>query len=305
MRIAFLGYGEIGATVLAGIAAEHEPAVVVTHPARFGDLHEPHVAKLATDLGLPVVEARRADEAQAVTALRAARPDVLMSANWRTVIPAPVLAIPALLPLNVHDALLPGYAGFGAVNWAVRNGESRTGLTVHVMEPELDTGPVLWQVAVPIAPDDTATTVQQRLLEQYPGAVLAALDRAASGVRPVPQHAGGASFYHRITEADTRIDWTLPTGRLVDLVRAHSDPFVNAWCTFGGRKLYVKRAARPSRPHRGTPGRVVRHADGGVAVVCGRSWESGADGIVLLDVRPEHGRVQPAAEVLRPGNRLE
>ncbi|MFI9235198.1 methionyl-tRNA formyltransferase [Streptomyces sp. NPDC053079] len=305
MRIAFMGYGEMGAAVLAGIAAEHEPTVVVTHPARFGGLREPHVAKLAVELGLPLVEARDAGEAQVVAAVRGARPDVLMSANWRTVIPEVVLAVPALLPLNVHDALLPGYAGFGAVNWAIRNGERETGLTVHVMEPELDTGPVLWQVAVPIAPQDTATTVQRRLLDAYPEAALTALARAEAGIKPVPQHAGGASFYHRITEADTRIDWRLPTGRLLDLVRAHSDPFVNAWCTLGGAKLYVKRAARPSRPHRGSPGRVVRRTDGGVTVVCGHSWEAGSDGVVLLEVQPENGKALPAADVLRPGNRLE
>ncbi|WP_171164465.1 methionyl-tRNA formyltransferase [Streptomyces sp. I05A-00742] len=305
MRIVFLGYGEIGATVLAGITAVHETALVVTHPTRFSRLNEPHVGIVAADLELPVLEARHAREEHVVEAVRAARPDVLVSANWRTIIPQHVLEIPALLPLNVHDALLPGYAGFGAVNWAIRNGESRTGLTVHVMDPELDTGPVLWQVTVPIDDDDTATTVQQRLLKEYPGAVLAALERAESGVLPVPQTAEGPSFYHRITEADTRIDWALPTRRLLDLVRAHSDPFVNAWCLSAGRKLYIKRAARPARPHRGTPGLVVRHTDGGATVTCGHSWEPGADGIVLLEVRPEDGPPVSATELLRPGHRLE
>ncbi|WP_052230276.1 methionyl-tRNA formyltransferase [Streptomyces sp. CT34] len=304
MKIAFLGYGEIGDTVLAGIAGKHEVSVVVTHPARFGGLQETHVVRRAAELALPLVEARHADDPHVVATLRDARPEVLLSANWRTVVPESTLAIPTLLSLNVHDALLPSYAGFGSVNWAIRNGESEIGLTVHVMAAELDTGPILWQVKVPIGAEDTATTVYRRLLDAYPGAVLTALDRAAAGVEPQPQSTEGASFYHRITEADTRIDWSQPTERLLDIVRAHSDPFVNAWCRHAGTKLFVKRATRPSRAYRGTPGHVVRHTDGGVAVVCGPSWATGSDGIILLEVQPENGRRHPATSLLSPGTRL-
>ncbi|MEW2033816.1 methionyl-tRNA formyltransferase [Streptomyces roseifaciens] len=300
MRIVFLGYGEIGATVLGPLAERHEVTMVVTHEPAYAGLREQHVVTLAEKLGLPFRFARRADEPQVLPVLREAAPEVLVSANWRTRLPESVLNIPTRYPVNVHDALLPAYAGFGSVNWSIRNGESRIGLTVHVMERELDTGPVLHTVEVPIGEDETAGSVYTALLREYPDAVLTALDRIAQDVQPVPQPTEGASFYHRITEADTRIDWSLSTNHLFNLIRAQSDPFLNAWCTVDGRKLYVKRAKRPVRAYRGTPGRVVKHAEGGVAVSCGPSWVQGSDGIILLEARWEKEQPGPAERIL-PG----
>jgi len=228
MRLAFLGYGEIGATVLEPLAAHHDIAIVLTHRPDFGGLGENPVVAVARRHGLPVVSARDAGEPHALQALQDSAPQVLVSANWRTRVPEQALTIPTLFPINIHDALLPGYAGFGSVNWSIRNSESWIGLTVHVMEPELDTGPILHTVVVPIGDDDTAGTVYAALLRQYPGAVLTALQAIESGARSVPQPGEGASFYHRITPADTRIDWTLPTTGLLNLIRAQSDPFDNA-----------------------------------------------------------------------------
>jgi methionyl-tRNA formyltransferase len=296
MKVAFLGYGEIGAAVLTGLVTQHEVIVVVTHEPSFGGLDEDHVASLSSWLELPTLYARNAGEDHVIRAIKDCEPEVLVSANWRTTVPEPVLEIPSRYPVNIHDALLPGYAGFGSVNWAIRNGETRIGLTVHVMEAELDTGPVLHTVVVPIDAEDTAGIVYARLLREYPGGVLTALDLIADGIRPVPQPTVGASFYHRITEADNKIDWSLPTTLLVNLIRAQSDPFRNAWCTVNGEKLYVKRAKRPVRSYRGTPGRVVRHAEGGVAVVCGPSWEADSNGIILLEIQREGHRSQPAAQ---------
>jgi methionyl-tRNA formyltransferase len=268
----------------------------VTHEPSFGGLDEDHVASLSSWLELPTLYARNAGEDHVIRAIKDCEPEVLVSANWRTTVPEPVLEIPSRYPVNIHDALLPGYAGFGSVNWAIRNGETRIGLTVHVMEAELDTGPVLHTVVVPIDAEDTAGIVYARLLREYPGGVLTALGLIADGIRPVPQPTVGASFYHRITEADNKIDWSLPTTLLVNLIRAQSDPFRNAWCTVNGEKLYVKRAKRPVRSYRGTPGRVVRHAEGGVAVVCGPSWEADSNGIILLEIQREGHRSQPAAQ---------
>ncbi|MGH3845411.1 MAG: methionyl-tRNA formyltransferase [Pseudonocardiaceae bacterium] len=303
VKIAFLGYGEIGASVLQPLAAHHEVAVAVTHRQDFAGLGDNDVAPLAEWLGLPMLLARNAGEPHVVDTLDDIGPDVLVSANWRTKVPENVLRIPSYYPINIHDALLPDYAGFGSVNWSIRNGETKIGLTVHVMERELDTGPILHTLTVPIGPLDTATTVTGELLKNYPDAVLTALDLIVQGAQPTPQPPGG-SFYHRITEVDTRIDWTEPTTRLLNLVRAQSDPFINAWCLSDGHKLHIKSATRPSRPCRGTPGYIATYTDGGVAVVCGPSWQNGTDGIVLLDVAQPGQAARPAAEILAPGMRL-
>jgi methionyl-tRNA formyltransferase len=305
VKVAFLGYGEIGATVLGPLAAHHKVLTAVTHRPGLSRLGDNQVEKLCERLGLPALFARHADEPHVLRALRDAAPEVVVSANWRTQVSEAVLRIPSRYPVNIHDALLPAYAGFGSVNWSIRNGETEIGLTVHVMERELDTGPVLHTVVVPISEHDTAGTVYAALLREYPGAVLTALDLIAQDARPKPQSTRRASFYHRITEADTRIDWSLPTTQLVNLIRAHSDPFLNAWCTAAGQKLYIKQAARPACSYRGTPGRVIRHAECGVAVVCGPSWEAGSDGIILHEVQWDGQPPQPATQVLtKPGTQL-
>jgi folate-dependent phosphoribosylglycinamide formyltransferase PurN len=98
--------------------------VVVTHEPSFGGLDEDHVASLSSWLELPTLYARNAGEDHVIRAIKDCEPEVLVSANWRTTVPEPVLEIPSRYPVNIHDALLPGYAGFGSVNWAIRNGET-------------------------------------------------------------------------------------------------------------------------------------------------------------------------------------
>jgi methionyl-tRNA formyltransferase len=299
MRIAFLGYGMLGATVLRGVADRHEVKLVVTHRPSFGGLNEPDVADAAAHLGLPMIFSTTAGEPHVRELVKDAAVDVIVSTNWRTRLPAGLLEIPALGAVNVHDALLPRYAGFGAVNWAIRNGETQTGLTVHFMDPELDTGPILTQQIVKIGPHDTAGQVLETLVAQYVPVTLRALDLVAAGHRGTPQDLREASFHHRITEQDTRIDWSLSTTSLHNLVRGQSDPFVNAWTTYNGLRIAILAAAPPVRAYPGTPGRLIRAAEGGVAIACGHPERTDGRGLILLRIRPEDQPPIPATDYFR------
>ncbi|MEU1811579.1 methionyl-tRNA formyltransferase [Micromonospora sp. WMMD1076] len=289
MRIVFFGYGELGATVLRGIAPHHEVLLVLTHRAEFSGLGEPDVELAAADLGLPVRYSATAREPDLHEQLRDLAPELIVSTNWRTRVPTEVLRIPERGAVNTHDALLPAYAGFGAVNWAIRNGEEETGLTVHYMAEELDTGPIITQARVKIGPHDTAGQILERLLAEYVPVTLEALERVAEGHRGEPQPPEGASFYHRIGVEDTRIDWRDSATTICDLVRGQSDPFVNAWTTHRGFRLWVKAATRPTRAHGGTPGRIVKAGYGGVVVASGGPGDGDDRGVVLLQVSTETG----------------
>ncbi|GIE90965.1 methionyl-tRNA formyltransferase [Actinoplanes regularis] len=289
MKIVFFGYGQLGATVLRGIAPHHEVLLVLTHRADFSGLGEPDVEEAAAELGLPVRYSAGAREPELHDHLRRLAPELIVSTNWRTQVPMDVLRIPEHGAINTHDALLPAYAGFGAVNWAIRNGEEETGLTVHYMAETLDTGPVLARARVKIGPQDTADYVLRRLLDEYVPVTLEALERVAAGDLGEPQQTVGASFYHRIGAADTRIDWSDSATTICNLVRGQSDPFVNAWTTHRGLRLWVKAAVRPTRAYGGTPGRVVKAEDGGVVVACGRPADGFDRGVILLQVATETG----------------
>ena len=212
--------------------------------------------------------------------------------------PVEVLELPRHGAVNVHDALLPRYAGFGAVNWAIRNGESVTGLTAHYMDAEFDTGPIITQRRVEIGPHDTAGRLLEKLVAEYQPVTLEALACVEAGHRGTPQGDGG-TFYHRIGIEDTMIDWQRGTPELYDLVRGQSDPFINAWTRHDGQRLFVKTAALPSRAYRGTPGHVVKRADDGVAVVCGGPDVENGRGLILLDVQTEDGPPMRAVEYFR------
>jgi len=279
-----MGYGELGANMLRGVAPHHDVVLVVTHPAGFTGLRESDVERSAAELGIPVEFSRSAREPHLHARLHTLRPQVVLSTNWRTRIPSDVLSVPTLGAVNVHDALLPEYAGFGAVNWAVRNGEDATGLTVHYMDEELDTGPIIHRSVVKIGPHDTATDVLATLLEEYVPVTLQALDLVQEGNRGERQTGDGRSFYHRIGVADTRIDWAATSATVYNLIRGQSDPFVNAWTTHDGHRLWVKSAVLPQRSYGGTPGRIVRAEGDGVAVVTGRSCTGEPQGVVIRDV---------------------
>jgi methionyl-tRNA formyltransferase len=302
VNVVFMGYGFLGARVLQGLAHSHEVGLVVTHETQFGGLNEPDVQVAAGRLATPVALSDTASEPDLHARIAAARPDVVVSTNWRTTVPAAVLRIPRLGAINVHDALLPKYAGFGAVNWAIRNGETATGLTVHFMDEELDTGPVITHAIVEIGPHDHAGHVLEKLIAQYVPVTLKALEMVEAGHLGEPQN-GDGSFYHRVRLEDTRIDWRRDSTEIYNLVRAQSDPFVNAWTTHDGERLYVKAAALPTRGYRGTPGRVVAKVDGGIAVACGTPGRPDGRGIVLLQVQAEGGPpVRAIDSFLRPGD---
>jgi methionyl-tRNA formyltransferase len=305
MRIAFMGYGQLGANVLRGVAPHHEVLLALTHRAHFSGIDEPDVEQAAAELGVPVAFSSGAREPELHERLRQLRPEVVASTNWRTKVPPEVLRIPARGVLNVHDALLPAYAGFGAVNWVIRNAEDRTGLTVHFMEEELDTGPVVTRAVVKIGPHDTAGLVLGRLLDEYVPITLEAMRLVELGHTGERQPAEGASFYHRIGVEDTRIDWRDSATTIYNLIRGQSDPFVNAWTTHDGQRLWVKTATRPTRSHGGTPGRIVRGHNGGVVIACGTPSDADDRGIVLLEVAVENGPPLPASDhFLRYGGYL-
>ena len=294
MRVVFLGYQTWGHTTLGAVlAAGHDVPLVLTHAA--GDdpyerLWPDSVAGLAADAGIPVTTCRRAQSPDVVAAITAARPDILVSSDWRTWLDPGVLGLAPRGGINVHDGLLPRYGGFSPVVWAVANGEVEVGVTVHHMTSDLDLGDIVLQRRVPIHPDDTAADVVARTMPLFaalPVEALAALER---GDAPrIPQDPAGSTFYHRRTDRDRRIDWARPPRAVRDLVRAQADPYPNAFTHHSGRRLYVKRAALPHRPYRGTPGRVFVPEGDGVVVVCGEATGELNQGLVLLAVQPEGG----------------
>lgn len=201
------------------------------------------VPDLCREKGIPVHLPDRVNEPPWPAMIREARPDYLFSFYYRSMLKEEILSAPRLAPINLHGSLLPKFRGRAPVNWVLVEGETETGVTLHVMELRPDAGDIVGQVKVPIDFTDTAFTLfgkmeaaAGRLLDD----LLPALFRGEVPRRP--NEIGKGSYYGGRKAGDGRIDWSLPATRIYNLVRAVTRPYPGAFTTLGGETLFVWRA---------------------------------------------------------------
>lgn len=305
MRVVMFGYQTWGhRTLQALLYSDHEVVLVVTHPKSdhaYERIWSDSVADLATDHGVPVLTRERPDDEDLVTELKSADPDVIVATNWRTWIPPRIFNLPRHGTLNVHDALLPKYAGFSPLIWALINGEKEVGVTAHMMDERLDAGDIVLQRAVPVGDRDTATDLFHKTLPLFGPITVDALALIASGRTDwQKQDRAQASFFHKRAEEDGRIDWTWPAEDLDRLVRAQSDPYPNAFTHYRGERVQVVRASVSEGYYGGTPGRIFIREGDGVVIVAGAEARRGrSHGLRIERVRTDDGTELPATEYFR------
>ena len=304
MRVVMFGYQTWGhRTLQALLESEHQVVLAVTHPRSdhaYERIWSDSVAELAEKHGVPVLLCNRPDDAL-LAAVREAEPDLIVANNWRTLLPPEIFDLPRHGTLNVHDSLLPAYAGFSPLIWALINGEPEVGLTAHRMNAELDAGDVLLQHAVPVGPDDTVTDLFHRTVDLIGPLVRESLELIDSGrARWTAQDRSRASFFHKRSEEDSRIDWSWPAEAIQRLVRAQSDPYPNAFAYHRGERVRIVAAEVSQVCYGGTPGRIFIREGDGVVVVAGAEARSGRlRGLAVTRVRTEDGTEHAATDYFR------
>ncbi|MGR6918386.1 methionyl-tRNA formyltransferase [[Actinomadura] parvosata] len=305
MRVVMFGYQTWGhRTLQALLDSAHEVVLVVTHPKSdhaYERIWSDSVAELAEAHDVPVLLRNRPDDEELMVRLKEAEPDLIVANNWRTWIPPEIFNLPRHGTLNVHDSLLPAYAGFSPLIWALINGEKEVGVTAHMMSDELDAGDIVVQRAVPVGPHDTATDLFHRTVDLIAPIVTEALDLIDSGRTDwTPQDRSKASFFHKRSIEDSNIDWSWPAEDIERLVRAQSDPYPNAFTHYRGERVRVLRASVSKGVYGGTPGRVFIREGDGVVIVAGAEARRGrSHGLVIERVRTEDGTDLPATELFR------
>ncbi|MEU3205722.1 methionyl-tRNA formyltransferase [Streptomyces cyaneofuscatus] len=301
MRVVMFGYQTWGhRTLQALLDSEHDVVTVVTHPKSehaYEKIWSDSVADLAEKHGIPVIIRNRPDD-ELVERLKEVAPDIIVANNWRTWMPPEIYNLPVHGTLNIHDSLLPAYAGFSPLIWALINGEPEVGVTAHLMDEELDAGDIVIQRSVTVGPADTTTDLFHRTVDLIAPVTNEALGLIASGQTEFTrQDRSKASFFHKRAEEDIRIDWTWPAEDLERLIRAQSAPYPSAFTFHKGQRLEVLSAVVSEGRYGGTPGRIFYREGDGVVIVAGADARTGRNhGLAITRVRTGDGRELPATE---------
>ncbi|MFN3741714.1 MAG: methionyl-tRNA formyltransferase [Anaerolineales bacterium] len=245
-RLVFMGSPQFALPALRALAENYRVVGVVTQPdrpaGRGQQVTPPPVKILAQELGLPVAQPVRLRDPQAMEQLKAWQPDLIVVAAYGQIVPPDVLNLPRWGCLNIHASLLPRWRGAAPIQHAILAGDTETGVTIMKMDEGLDTGPILLQRAIPIAADETAKTLTEKLAKLGATLLLETLPQYLNGrLSPRPQPSEGVTLAPRLKKEDGLLDFSLPAVVLERRVRAFF-PWPGAWFIWQGAPFKVLRA---------------------------------------------------------------
>lgn len=289
MRIVFMGTPEAAVPTLKRLVADgHEIVAVWTQPdkpsGRGNRVAPSPVKELALAHGLTVHQPARIRTAESQALFASHNADLVVVVGYGRILPAEFLGAPKRGCINVHFSLLPLYRGAAPVNWAIINGEEKTGVTTMFIEEELDSGPILLQRETQIGEMETAPELMGRLAEmgaELLGETLAQLDE----ITPRPQHDRDATFAPMLRKENGLIDWSKNAFAVEHAIRG-LQPWPNAYTHHQTHLLIVWRAkADRAESSNAVPGEVVASQGDDLIVKCG-----GETMLRLIEVQPEAKR---------------
>jgi methionyl-tRNA formyltransferase len=295
-RVAFLGTGAFGVPLLSRLAELADELLVMSQPDRPAgrglQTRPSPVAGWAREHGHRVETPVRLRSEDGRRALAEFAPDGLLLAAYGQLVPPDLLTVGSRPPLNVHPSLLPRHRGAAPVASTILAGDRVGGVTLMVMTPELDAGPIVAQWPVTLNGRETTPQLEARLSELAGEVVPPMLDRWAAGPLPAePQDDQSATLIRPFRRSDGWIDWRKAAGVIDRQVRA-MQPWPGAWTTIDGRRLHV-RAAHPTAGIDGVPVGALLPGEW-PEVACGQ-------GALALEVVQAEGRPAMPADAWRHG----
>lgn len=299
LRVIFLGTAELACVSLRALARQPDfiiPAVVTQQDKPRGRdlrLQPTPVKAAALELGLPVLQPKRARDPEFIDHVRSLAPDLMVVVAYGQILPQALLDVPMYGCLNVHTSLLPRHRGAAPIQWAILSGDQETGVTIMKMDAGLDTGPILTMRRTQIFPEDNSQTLHDRLAIIGAELLVEIIPAYVRGeIVPQPQP-DGATYARKIEKADGLIDWSQPAGSISLQIRGLT-PWPGAFTYYeqeGARRMLKVLRAEPSTES-GAPGTVVAADKRGIVTACG----SGS--LRLLEVQPEGRKRMSAQEFL-------
>ena len=309
MRAVYMGTPEIAATILSEVLkSEHEVVAVVTQPDKpKGRGHEmafPPVKEVALAAGIPVLQPQKARDPEFLEELERLNPDIILVAAYGKLLPKTILDLPKFGCINVHASLLPKYRGSSPIQWAVINGDEKSGVTIMHMAEEMDTGDMILTKEVVLDKEETAGTLHDKLAVIGGPLLLEAMDLLATGRAPrTRQNHEEATYVKMLDKSMGNIDFKQPAVVLERLIRG-LNPWPSAFTKLDGKMLKIWKAdvlsdeELPKEKKQEQPGTIVSVEKDGFGILTG-------DGILFVKELQLEGKRKMLTEEFLRGFQIE
>jgi methionyl-tRNA formyltransferase len=298
MKLVFMGTPAFAVPSLERLVeAGHQVIAVFTQPDRPKGRGQkdamPPVKEAALRLGLSVHQPERVRRSEVVEQLRAMAPEAIIVVGYGQIIPKSILDIPPLGIFNVHASLLPKYRGAAPIQWAIANGEARTGVTIMRIDEGLDTGDILRMWETDIDPEETAVELGARLARAGADLLVRTLAELGS-IQPRPQDSAQATYAPILKKEDGKIDWRLPAPQILNRIRGF-EPWPGGYGFLRGQRFQICKAALGAVK---LPPGVLRVVNRKLYAGCGDERRGDHQSIELREVQLEGKKRMPAAAFL-------
>lgn len=267
MRVSIIGQAAFGEAVFRRLRDDGVEIVAVSAPKPPEGGRADALWTAASEAGVTLVDTRELKGDEGRAAWKATGADLCVMAFVTEILPESVFTAPAMGTIQYHPSLLPLHRGSSAINWAIINGDSETGLTIFWPDQGIDTGPVLLMKTCPIGPEDTVGSIYfDRLFPIGVDAISESVALVARGEAPrVEQDHRLATYEPPCGDEHAQIRWYEPADRLHRLIRG-CNPQPGAWTVHDGEKLRIFDCRLTGQQEAGMPGRVLRVDDEGLDI---------------------------------------
>ena len=299
MRIIFFGTPAFAIPSLAALLqSEEEVIAVVTQPDKKkgrGHVSSPSpVKELAIDRGIKILEPVNIKDPLFLSGLSKIMSEIIVVVAYGKILPAQILRLPSHGCINVHASLLPKYRGAAPIQWAIINGEKKTGITTMLMDEGLDTGNILLQEETEISSDDNAETLGNKLAEIGASLLIRTIKGIRSGyIKPISQK-GTPGYAPPLKKEDGRLNWSKTATEIFNFVRGMY-PWPCAYCYLNKERIKITRVKMLEGS--GIPRRVEKT---GEELIVG----TGEGLISIIELQPE-GKIPMSAKAFLQGRRFK
>ena len=302
MTIVFFGTSGFAVPSLVKLSKFHDIAAVVTKPDKPKGRNlkpAPSLIKIKADsLNIPAISIDGMPAPQALAVLKKFEADLFVVIAYGQILPVEILSLPKRYSIGLHASLLPKYRGASPINWAILEGEEKTGVTVFKLSEKMDAGEIIMQKDSDILSSDNAETLSEKLSNLGANLLVRAVDSIEEGKAPsTGQDETLATFTSKLKKEDGRINWNKPAAEVHNKVRAFYG-WPGAFSRLNGRTIKILAAEPADLPtQKGlAPGKIAALDSGGMIAACGESF------LRIKELQAEGGKRMKAKDYVLGNN---